>query len=78
MEWSTVSKIKHTSNGVSRICPTCKTEKVVIAAEAKDLLLNKRQDLLIFVLTTDNSTLDNSVYLCTYLFYNIFIYNHKH
>ena len=45
MEWSIVSKIKHTSNGVSRICPTCNTERAVIAAEDKDLLLNKRQDL---------------------------------
>ena len=45
MEWSIVSKIKHASNGVSRICPTCNTERAVIAAEDKDLLLNKRQDL---------------------------------
>ena len=45
MEWSIVSKIKHTSNGVSRICLTCNTERAVIAAEDKDLLLNKRQDL---------------------------------
>ena len=45
MEWSIVSKIKHTSNGVSRICRTCNTERAVIAAEDKDLLLNKRQDL---------------------------------
>ena len=37
-----VSKIKQTSNGVSRICPTCSTERAVIVAEDKDLIPNKR------------------------------------
>ena len=45
MEWSIFSKIKHASNGVSRIFPTCNTESAVTAAEDKDLLLNERQDL---------------------------------
>ena len=45
IEWSIVSKIKHTSNGVSKICPTCNTDRAVIGAEDKDLLLNKRQNL---------------------------------
>ena len=42
---SIVSKIKHASNGISRICLTCHTERAVVAAEDKNLLLNKRQDL---------------------------------
>ena len=51
MEWSIVSKIKHTSNGVSRICRTCNTERAVIAAEDKDLLLNIMIKHVILIIT---------------------------
>ena len=51
--------------GASRICPTCNTERVVILAEDKDLLLKSGKVYQMFVLTTDDST-NRSVYLCNY------------
>ena len=88
MEWSIISKIKHTSNGVSRTCPTCNTER---AAEDKDLLLNKRQDfsdicphicllMLLFIsqhFHTQSQTLSLILHVSTIL-YTVYIVVYKY
>ena len=45
MVWSIVHKIKHNTNCAQRICQTCNMERSAIAAEDRELLLNKRHDL---------------------------------
>ena len=45
MVWSIIHKIKQSISCAQRICQTCNMERAAIAAEDRELLLNKRHDL---------------------------------
>ena len=45
MKWSIVHHVKGNIGGASKICQLCNLERLAIAAENKQHLLNKRQDI---------------------------------
>ena len=45
MVWSFIHNIKHNTSCAQKICQTCNMERAAVAAEDKEILLNKRLDL---------------------------------